>query len=494
MVADANWTTVISGKEMRRMMETLFDKALALQADGHLQEAAETYRIALPHAPDDPRLLSNYGGVLCSLGRFDDAHSLLRHAVTVDPSFAAGWCNLGNCFLKLQRYGEAIGAYRNCLGIYPTHALAISNLGFALDCCGENALARNFHQLALQLDPDNVQTRMNNATSLLALGDYANGFREYECRWVPSGTSNAPMARPQWAGEILPDRTLLIHLDGGFGDMIQFVRFVPDAERRCGRVIVRVKTELLSLLQRSFPDTVFMSEDEAVPEHDVHCPVMSLPYAVGATLDALPGADGYLCADPDKVARWREIVQRDIETQDIPDRSVLRIGLVWAGAPHRDVPEVALADQRRSTDLATLAPLAAALPGALFYSLQIGERADQTRTPPPGMNLIDHTTALRDFDETAALVSALDVIVAVDTSTAHLAAALGKPTLMLSRFDQCWRWLSRRMDSPWYATLRIYQQTEPFDWHDPIRRLCDDLRLFAAGRKESICQDGTRLP
>lgn len=494
MVADVNRAAVISRKEMCRMMETLFDKALALQADGHLQEAAETYRIALPHAPDDPRLLSNYGGVLCSLGRFDDAHSLLRHAVTVDPSFAAGWCNLGNCLLKLQRYGEAIAAYRNCLGINSTHPLAISNLAFALDCCGEHKVARGFHQIALQLEPHNIQTRMNNATSLLALGDYNSGFREYECRWIPSGARTALMQRPRWEGEVLPQSSLLIHADGGFGDMIQFIRFLPEAKHRCGRVMVRVKTELLSLLQRSFPDTVFMSEDEAVPEHDVQCPVMSLPYAVGATLDALPVADGYLCGDPDKVVHWRERVQRDIEIRDIPDRSILRIGLVWAGAPHRDVPEVALADQRRSTDLATLAPLAAALPGALFYSLQIGERADQTRTPPPGMNLIDHTTALRDFDETAALVSALDVIVAVDTSTAHLAAALGKPTLMLSRFDQCWRWLSRRMDSPWYATLRIYQQTEPFDWHDPIRRLCDDLRLFAAGREESLCQNERRLP
>lgn len=461
----------------------LFEKALALHTSGRLHEAADAYRAALAHAPDDPRLLSNYGGILCTIGRFDEAYPLLHHAVTVDPSFAAGWCNLGNCLLKLQRYTDAIAAYRNCLRIAPTHALALSNLGLALDCCGENALAQNFHQVALKLDPDNVQTRMNNAVSLLALGDYPNGFREYEWRWVPPSARNALMARPQWQGERAADRTLLIHADGGFGDMLQFIRFVPEAERRCGRTIVRVKKDLLTLLRRSFPDTCFVSEDENVPDHDMQCPVMSLPYAVGATLDALPGAAGYLRADPDKVARWRETVRRDMAAMRAPGQPALRIGLVWAGAPHRDVPDVALADQRRSTDLATFAPLAAAVPDALIYSLQIGERAEQARTPPAGMTMIDHTAALKDFDETAALVSAMDVIVAVDTSTAHLAAGLGKPTLMLSRFDQCWRWLSRRADSPWYDKLRIYQQTTPFDWHDPMRKLCVDLQAVAEHRR-----------
>ncbi|MBB2204944.1 glycosyltransferase family protein [Gluconacetobacter takamatsuzukensis] len=453
---------------------------MALHLSGHLHEAAHAYREALREAPDDAPVLSNYGGLLCSLGKFEEARAPLQRAVTIDPSFADGWCNLGNCFLKLQRYNDAIAAYRNCLRISPTDARALSNLGLALDYCGENALAQKFHQAAVRLDPDNVQTRMNNAVSLLSGGDYLNGFREYEWRWVPPESRNALMAQPQWTGKAVPGRTVLIHGDGGFGDMLQFVRFVPEVQRRCGRTIVRVKRDLLALLRRSFPDTLFVSEDEPVPAHDLQCPAMSLAYAVGATLETLPHAAGYLRADAGKVATWRERIALDAPPVAGQGRTPLRIGLVWAGAPHRDVPGVALADQRRSTDLASFAPLAEAVPDALVYSLQIGERAEQARTPPGGMRVIDHTALLRDFDDTAALVSALDVIVAVDTSTAHLAAGLGKPTLMLSRFDQCWRWLSRRADSPWYDTLRIYRQATPFDWSDPIRRVCADLQKLAA--------------
>ena len=456
------------------------EQALKLHLSGHLHEAAKAYQVALQKAPDNADLLINYGGLLCSLGAYDEARRLLVQAVTVDPACVTGWCNLGNCLQRLQQYGDAIAAYRNGLQIMPTHALALSNLGLALDCSGEHALAKNFHQTAISLDPDNVQSRMNHARSLLSAGDYQNGFREYEWRWVPPGTRNDLQAREQWKGEVAPDATLLIHADGHFGDMLQFVRFVPEAEKRCGRVIVRVQKELLSLLQRSFPATHFISEDDLIPEYDVQCPVMSLPFALGTTLDTLPFANGYLRADPDKVAVWRDRIDKDIALGPVSNRIPLRVGLVWTGSPHRDVPGASLIDQRRSTDLASFAPLVAAVPDAMFYSLQIGERAEQAKTPPHGMRIIDHTAMLRDFDDTAAFVNVLDLVIAVDTSTAHVAAGLGKPTWMLSRFDQCWRWLSRRIDTPWYDTLRIYQQAKPLDWADPIERVCVDLQKFNA--------------
>ena len=169
-----------------------------------------------------------------------------------------------------------------------------------------------------------------------------------------------------------------------------------------------------------------------------------------------------------------------------PGRRPWRIGLVWAGGPHPHARESALADRRRSIRLRDLAPLAEAAPDALFYSLQKGETSTDALHPPPGLRLLDHTASIDSFDDTASLASQLDLVIAVDTSTAHLAAALGRPVWMLSRYDQCWRWLTGRTDTPWYRTMRLYQQPAPFDWTGPIGRLCDDLSVLVRDRTQAI--------
>lgn len=451
----------------------------ALQLAGRLHEAAAAYQGHLASTPDDPIVLSNYGGLLNELSRFDDAYAVLARSLALDPAQPDAWSNLGNTLLHLQRYDDATAAYRNCLQQNPAHALALSNLGVALDHRGAHELAQTFHQLAVQITPDNAKTRTNHAVSLLAHGDYLAGFREYEWRWTTHSSRSYGMSVPQWRGEHFPDRTLMIHTEGGFGDMIQFSRFIPLAAQRGGRVIVRARRELLTLLQQSFPEQIFFSEDEEVPPHDLQCPVLSLPFALGTTLATIPSAGGFLRADPQKTSYWRETLHHDVAASTGRSPS-LRVGLVWAGAPHPEVQEAALANRRRSTDLSTFAPLAGADADILFYSLQIGDKSAQARTPPTGMHLIDHTPLLQDFSDTAALIAALDLVIAVDTSTAHVAAGLGKPVWMLSRYDQCWRWLSGRTDSPWYDSLRLYQQTAPLDWSAPIRRICTALRALAA--------------
>ena len=451
----------------------------ALQLAGRLLEAEQAYQAALAKNPDDARTLSNYGGLLCSRGQFDRAHALLSRAVTLAPALADAWSNLGNALLQLQRYDEAIAAYKNCLQRNPAHALALSNIGVALDRRGTHDLAQKFHQVAVRLTPDNEQTRTNYALSLLAQGDYLKGFEEYEWRWNTLRERRHGMDAPQWKGEDFPDRTLLIYTEGGFGDMIQFSRFIPAAAARGGRTLVSARRELLSLLGQSFPEHTFIPSDDPVPPHDLQCPVLSLPYALGTTVETIPFASGFLKTDPQKAAFWHEKLHNDAPEGPRP----LRIGLVWAGAPHPEVQAAELADRRRSTNLSTFAPLAGVVPDALFYSLQIGEKAHQARTPPPDMRLIDHTALLRDFSDTAALISALDLVIAVDTSTAHVAAGMGKPVWMLSRYDQCWRWISGRSDSPWYDSLRIYQQARPLDWSEPMQAICADLKVFASNHR-----------
>ena len=462
----------------------------ALQLAGHMVEAEQAYRQALAKNPDDVRTLSNYGGMLCMTGHFAQAREVLARALTLDRDFADAWSNMGNALFRLQLYDDAIAAYQQCLRRNPVNALALSNLGVVLDQRGLYELAQKFHTAAVQLTPHNAQTRTNYAVSLLAQGDYLKGFEEYEWRWNTLASRYNGLNAPLWNGESFVGRTLLIHTEGGFGDMIQFSRFIPFAARRGGRTVTSVRPQLLSLLQQSFPDQVFVSEDDPVPAHDLQCSVLSLPRALGTTLDTIPYPQGFLRTDPRKVAFWAEKLAQDAAGNGVPSglpgaagaMRPLRVGLVWAGAPHPEIRVAEQADRHRSTDLATFAPLAGAVPAALFYSLQVGEKAEQARTPPPGMRLFDHTALLHDFSDTAALVSQLDLVIAVDTSTAHVAAGLGKPTWMLSRLEQCWRWLSGRVDSPWYDSLRIYQQVKPRDWSAPMARIAADLRQFAHAR------------
>lgn len=445
-------------------------------------EAAAAYQAALARNPQDARTLSNYGGLLCALGAFQDAQKILRKAITLAPDLPDAWCNLGNTFLELQQYDEAIAAYSACLRLNPAHVSALSNLGGAFDCRGEHEMALKFHGVATRLAPDNAEIRTNRAISLLSHGDYAEGLPEYEWRWGVRTTRPHGIEGPLWKGETFTGKTLLIHTEGGFGDMIQFSRFIPDARARGGRVLVRIRKELLTLLQDSFPDQEFVTEDQPVPPHDLQCPVLSLPLALGIHLGTIPLSGGFLRCEPEKVAVWKSRLAKDAENADTRDGQPLRIGLVWAGAPHSEIREAEIADRRRSTDLATLAPLAKALPGALFYSLQLGAKADQARNPPAGMTLIDHTSAIRDFSDTAAFISCLDAVVAVDTSTAHVAAGLGKPLWLLSRYDQCWRWLAKRTDSPWYDSVTICRQTRPLDWTGPVLQVVRDLRALSEAR------------
>ncbi|QEO16887.1 tetratricopeptide repeat protein [Acetobacter vaccinii] len=453
----------------------------ALQRAGYLEEAAKAYERELAASPDDARIISNYSGLLNTLGDFTKARTLALRATTLQPDLADAWCNLGNTCIRLQQYEEGIAAYRHCLERQPEHALALSNLGSALDFQGRHELAQKFHQVAVQLTPDNAQTRSNYALSLLAQGKYREGFEEYEWRWnTLEARRRVHTLAPVWKGEAFVGRTLLVQTEGGFGDVIQFSRFLPQVAERGGRVLMQVRPQLLRLLRQSFPDQEFVSQDDPTPAHDLQCPVLSLPYALGTTLETIPFPQVFLRADPHAVAGWADLLRQDPTGTEVPP---LRIGLVWAGAPHPDVRAVAFADKRRSTDLATFAPLAAAVPGAVFYSLQVGEKSVQARTPPRGMRLIDHTSLLGDFADTAALVSTLDLVVAVDTSTAHVAAGLGKPVWLLSRYDQCWRWLSGRDDSPWYNSVRIYQQKAPFDWSVPMARMVADLGIFAQAHR-----------
>ena len=393
-------------------------RTMTLRMMGRFAEALASYDLAIALSPADATMLSNRGMILLDLQREQDALKCFDTAITRNPLFASAHHNRAIALLKLQHLREALAS------------------------CDR----------ALALQPDAAGFQGTKAVVLLQLGAFADGWRVYEARKrTQNPAGNKDFLTPAWLGDgDVAGNTVFIHAEQGLGDTLQFCRYAALVQAKGARVVMSVQTPLLRLLQRSNPGIAVIDEAE-VPDHfDLHCPMMSLPLALGTTLATIPAAVPYLHPDSDRTAQWRA------RLAELPG---MKIGLVWAGSPRPDQPEADAIDKRRSITLAHYADLAD-IPGISLISLQKG----QTATAPPGMILHDWTDDLTDFADTAELVAALDLVITVDTSVAHLAGGLGKPVWILNRFDQCWRWLEGRDDSPWYPTARLFRQTAPGDW------------------------------
>ncbi len=440
--------------------------AIVLAAQGRTTEAEAGYRAALRLRPNNRDALNNLGVLLCDLGRWSQAESVLRDAVRLDPEAPDAYRNLGAVLNHLKRSAEAEPVLRLAARLAPEAPEAHFNLGAALHDLRRLGEADSAYREALRLRPDFAEAHNNRAYSLLLAGRYAEGWREYEWRWRTRHMAGGArgFAAPQWSGEPLDGRTLLLHAEQGLGDTLQFCRYAR-LIAGAGRVVMEVQPPLKRLM-RSLPCEIeVIARGEPAPAFDLHCPLMSLPLALGATVEAIPAAIPYLSADPIAAAGWR----RRLSALAGP-----RVGLVWAGNSHLGYPEFAAVDARRSVSLSAMAPLAE-VGGIAFVSLQKGAPSVQGADPPAGMTLIDHTAELEDFADTAALIDALDLVISVDTSVAHLAGAMGKPVWLLNRYDTCWRWLLNRADSPWYPTVRLFRQPAPGDWDSVMRALANAL-------------------
>jgi hypothetical protein len=265
----------------------------------------------------------------------------------------------------------------------------------------------------------------------------------------------------------LVGRTVLVTHEEGFGDTLQFMRYLPLLAEHGVRVLAWVPKPLVRILQSVDGVAEVLSGDIAFPPFDYHCPFVSLPRVFDTTLATIPNAVPYMAVDPTLVEQWAERLPRE----------GLRVGLVWAGQGRPYLPGFDVVDARRSMTLDTLKPLAA-VTDAHFITLQVGAAAEQARNPPSGLALNDPMSQVTDFADTAAIVANLDVVVSVDTSVVHLAGAMGKPVLLLDRYDNCWRWLSNRLDSPWYPTLRIFRQKRLGEWEPVVARVAAALNTL----------------
>jgi Flp pilus assembly protein TadD len=415
--------------------------------------------------PDDPSGHFNLGLALLEQQSVDQAIAAFRRAVALKPDLAEAYNNLGVAAVRLGNLDDAVDAFRHAVSLRGDLPGAHLNLGNLLRQRGDVEGAIAAYRQALALQPDYPVARFALSLALLARGEYEEGWREYEWRWLGSGWKPPEYPRPRWEGQDVAGKTVLLYTEQGFGDAVQFVRYVPLVARRGARVVVGAPQPLKALFGRVEGVAAVCGQGEALPDFDYHCPLMSLPLVFDTRVESIPAAVQYLRADPGKAAEWRRRLAA------LPG---LWVGLVWAGGPRQDDPVEQAIDERRSMTLDHFAALAD-VAGAAFVSLQKGEPAGQTRAPPPRLAVHDWTGELADFEDTAALVEALDLVISVDTAVAHLAGALGKPVWLLNRFDSCWRWLLQREDSPWYPSLRQFRQPRPGDWESVVARVRSEL-------------------
>jgi tetratricopeptide (TPR) repeat protein len=451
--------------------EAQYNLGVALSRQDRPDEAIACHRRAIALRPDLPEAQFDLGCLLAARGETEAAAACFRHAIAARPDYVAAHNNLANALKELGRPEEALASHRAALRLRPDIAALHFNLGNTLKALDRPEEALAAWRRAVALKPDYAEAHHALSVLLLARGEMAAGWEAFEWRWrAPRMVrSRRDFAQRQWRGEEARGRTLLIHAEQGFGDTLQFCRYASLAAARGPRVIVEAQPPLVRLLGGLDGVAQVVARGDALPAFDLHCPMMSLPLALGTTLETIPANVPYLHADP---ARTAELGAR-LATLDPPGR--MRVGLVWAGNPRADLPPRESAHaQRRSLDPALLAPLLA-IPGARFVSLQKAGPAS-----PAAFGLIDPMAEMADFADTAALIASLDLVISVDTSVAHLAGALGKPVWVMTRRDHCWRWLEGRTDSPWYPTLRLYRQTIQDEWGDVVARVAADLRGLAA--------------
>ncbi len=431
----------------------------ALLGGGQPEAALRAADTALATAPDLAEAHFLRGTALKQLGKPAAAAAALGRAAALAPRHAKALLNLGNAELTL---GDPVAAEQHCraaLAADPRLAEAHASLGCLLTNIARLPEAIAACHDAIALKPNLAEAHWNLGIAHLLGGDLPAGFAEYE--WRKRHPAHAQefrrLPQPEWQGEDLAGRTLLVLAEQGLGDAVMFARFLDPLAARGARVMLACDPRLLPLLAAAPGVARAVPRDRALPDCDCWVDQMSLPHRLGTTLETIPAASGYLHADPARVAAWAAKLPK-------PRDGARRIGLVWAGNPlHSN-------DAHRSCPAEALRPLTG-MAGDSFVSLQVGPNAAEAR----GLGLTDHSEALTDFGETAALLAGLDMVITVDTAVAHVAGAMGKPVWLMLPHAPDWRWLLGRPDSPWYASARLFRQPKPGDWAGVVDAIVQSL-------------------
>ncbi|WP_159107097.1 tetratricopeptide repeat protein [Azospirillum sp. B4] len=436
-------------------VDVRYNLGVLLQADGRRDAAMDQYRQALALAPFDARVHNALGIAHHDAGDLAQAMTCFEDALASDPDDPQAHNNLGHLLQIENRLDDALAYFDWALALRPDYPEALNNSGVVLQMQGRLDQAISHYRRAVTLRPDYAAAHKNLGMTLLAAGRYEEGWAEFEWRWRDGQLAGAlrPFTQPQWRGEPAAGRVLLVHGEQGYGDSLQFCRYVPLVAAHGLRVVLEVPLPLVRLMRQLPGVEAVVAHGQVLPPFDLHCPMMSLPLAFGTSLSTIPASPRYLAAAPAEAETWRRRLAAEAPGDNRP-----KVGVAWAGAARADTPDVAVADRRRSMGLAAMTPLLDEH-SVRFVSLQ--KDAAETEVPGRLGGLIDTVV---DFADTAGLISNLDLVISVDTAVAHLAAAMGVSVWLLNRFDSCWRWLRGRDDSPWYPTVRQFRQPRLGDW------------------------------
>jgi tetratricopeptide (TPR) repeat protein len=440
-----------------QLFEAQYNLAVCLQISGQNTGAIAAFERAIAIKGDDPLTLLNFAIALRGAGRFDEAIAEVRKSVEINPDFAEAWLQLGILLRENDLPEEASEAFGRALHLSPGNVQACAAQAGALWASRRIDDALELQRQVVAMRPEDAQAHTSLGCLLLLNGEYRQGFAELEWRSRIKGShwSKRKFPCPRWDGGELAGRTIVVYCDGGYGDTIQFARYLPALIDRGAKIVGECLPAICKLFEVNFPDVKWFSYPHKLPPTDFYSPLGSLPLALG--MEERTNWQGPYLRALEPPANWKKTAS-------------LNVGLVWAGSQSE------IEDSNRSIPLQQFSPLAE-IPGVRFFSFQKGWPAKQVQQSR--FAITDLRDQLTDFADTAACVAQMDLIITVDTAMAHLAGAMGKPVWNLLRFVPHWRWGMQGDRTAWYPTMRLFRQKKRGDWDDVFGHVASELKAMA---------------
>ncbi|ETR72203.1 MAG: TPR repeat-containing protein [Candidatus Magnetoglobus multicellularis str. Araruama] len=434
---------------------------LIYQAKNMNDDAISAYQKTLTFDSNYIEAWYNLGVLLFNQEHYTQAIECFKNVISIDSHFEDAYLNLGESYSRMEKYSQAIQCFKRLLSINTANTDALYNMGVAYNGLRQYDKAIKAYNTVLSIDPGHVKSHYNKSFIILALGDFINGFKEYEWRLKKRSTYKSASDKPRWQGKPLPTKTLLVYAEQGFGDCIQFIRFMPTIQQRVKDIVLECQEPLFRLFSAlDSVDTIIKRGDE-LPSHDFQASLLSMGALLNITFNQLPGKVPYLNTE--------FLLRKELSDLINTDNNIYKVGLVWGGT----------GSTTRKTDMGRSLSLDACkvlldIKTIQWFSFQKGARAREL-DHPTGKQLIDLGQHCLDFADTAMAAKQMDLIITVDTAMAHLAGSLGLNVWTLLSYDADWRWMKGIDYNPWYPSMRVFRQKIPGDWRFVIDTVKHEL-------------------
>lgn len=437
------------------------DEALELHRAGRLDEAIPRYKHALEIDPTLAYAYTSLGVAMRAKSNFPAAIACYRRALEFEPENSVIHSNLGNALRQAGFIEEAVTHQMRAIELNPNEAEPYYNCGVALKSCNRLKEALVYFTKAVELNPDHIEAHWDRSLVLLHLGDYEEGWKEYEWRWKRKSNPRPPFSEPLWDGSPFKDKTLLLYTEQGFGDIIQFIRYAPIVKQLGGRVVFECKQELLRLLDSVEGIDELVVRGEKRPHIDLQCPLLSVPGLIGNRADTICSKVPYLKPPAGAGDKFKPLIDRA--------QNRFKVGIIWSGSVTFH------ANHLRATTLNNFLELLR-VPNVQLYSMQMMQPREQLQQFGVNSIILDPTPLIDDFADTAALIEQLDLVIMTDSSVAHLTGALNCPIWTILCYMADWRWFEDRKDTPYYPSMRLFRQEKYNQWDDVFADIVTALR------------------